>query len=317
MVVVAFVLLLACTNLANLLLARATERRKEIAVRLASRREPSQARGQLMTESMLLAIGSGACGLLLAYWLSISRSRYKPPVDVPLFIDLHIDYRVLAFTCLISLVTGVLFGLLPALQATKVDLLPALKDETSTGDSRRSWLKIESDSFAGRVVARAARGRRSDVARVATRASAQPWIQPAERRRGHLSTCACRATTERAGCEFQKRLLERVRAACRVWRLPELLTCAPVDLHFSRAQWSSKGSRPNASECAASHDQPHQSGLFSGDEHTSCAGARFHGAGRRESAACGHRQRNFRAPLLARTRPDRKTLSVREARNDR
>ncbi len=86
-------------------------------------------------------MGSGAFGLLLAYWLVKLAGEFKLPVDFPLLIDLHIDYRVLGFTCLISLVTGVLFGLLPALQATKIDLLTALKDETTGGGYRRSWAK--------------------------------------------------------------------------------------------------------------------------------------------------------------------------------
>src|SRR5829696_2439084 len=139
--VVAFVLLLACTNLANLLLARGAERRKEIAMRLALGAGRLRLVRQLMAESLLLAVVSGACGLLLARWLIDFAAGLKPPVDVPLAIDLHLDYRVMAFTTAVSLLTGLVFGLLPAWQATKVDLLPALKDEASAAGVGRSWWK--------------------------------------------------------------------------------------------------------------------------------------------------------------------------------
>ncbi len=138
---VGLVLLLACTNLANLLLARATERRKEIAVRLAIGASRWRLVRQLLTESMLLATSGGALGLLLAYWLVDAIMAFKPPIDVGLSTELHIDGRVLLFTAVVSALTGVVFGLLPALQATKPDLAPALKNEVSLGGYRRSWLR--------------------------------------------------------------------------------------------------------------------------------------------------------------------------------
>ncbi|MEK6410278.1 MAG: ABC transporter permease [Acidobacteriota bacterium] len=141
MAVVGLVLLLACTNLANLLLARATERRKEIAIRLAIGANRSRLVRQLLTESVLLATLGGALGLGLAYWLVDAMMAFKPPMDIPLSTELHLDYRVLLFTAVVSVLTGVVFGLLPALQATNPDLVPALKDETSIGGYRRSWLR--------------------------------------------------------------------------------------------------------------------------------------------------------------------------------
>jgi putative ABC transport system permease protein len=141
MAVVGLVLLLACTNLANLLLARATERRKEIAIRLAIGASRSRLVRQLLTESILLALLGGAIGLALAFWLVDAIAALKPPMDIPLSTSVHIDYRVLVFTGLVSALTGVVFGLIPALQTTRPDLVPALKDETSIAGYRRSWLR--------------------------------------------------------------------------------------------------------------------------------------------------------------------------------
>ncbi len=141
MIVVGLVLLLACTNLANLLLARATERRKEIAIRLAIGASRVRLVRQLLTESALLGVTGGACGLLLAFWLVDTVTSLRPPLDIPLSTELHIDGRVFLFTAIVSLLTGIVFGLLPAMQATKPDLVPALKDETSIGGYRRSWLR--------------------------------------------------------------------------------------------------------------------------------------------------------------------------------
>ncbi len=135
-----FVLLLACTNLANLLLARAMEWRKEIAIRLAIGAGRMRIVRQLLTESLLLVLIGGAIGLLLAHWLVRAMMAFRPPLDIPVLVTLHIDHRVLMFTLLVSLLTGMLFGLLPALQSTKPDLAPTLKDEIPAGGSRRSIL---------------------------------------------------------------------------------------------------------------------------------------------------------------------------------
>ena len=141
MAVVGLVLLLACTNLANLLLARATERRKEIAIRLAIGANRGRLVRQLLTESVLLSAVGGTIGFGLAYWLVDAITALRPPLDIPFTTQLHIDHRVLLFTGIVSVLTGVVFGLLPALQATRPDLVPALKDETSISGYRRSWLR--------------------------------------------------------------------------------------------------------------------------------------------------------------------------------
>src|SRR5436190_1061887 len=135
------VLLLACVNLANLLLARATERRKEIAIRLAVGASRRRLIRQLMTESVMLSLAGRIFGVLVAAAINRIVQRVDYPIDIALVFDLRIDWRVLLFTLGLSIVTGVLFSLIPAMQSSKPELVPALKDETSMAGFRRSRLR--------------------------------------------------------------------------------------------------------------------------------------------------------------------------------
>jgi predicted permease len=125
---------IACTNLANMLLARAAGRRKEIAIRLAVGASRFRLIRQLLTESVLLALGGGAAGFAFAYWLmSAATKMYRNfPSPMPIDLDVRPDWNVLIFTFALAVIAGVGFGLAPALAATKPDVAPALKEGSST-----------------------------------------------------------------------------------------------------------------------------------------------------------------------------------------
>lgn len=131
MAIVALVLLIACSNLANLLIARASSRQKEIALRLALGAGRGRLVRQLLVESVLLASIGGVAGLVLAVFIDKALISYLPVGVTPLTLSDKPDWSVLGFTGLVSIVTGVLFGLVPALQATRPDLAPTLKDQAT------------------------------------------------------------------------------------------------------------------------------------------------------------------------------------------
>ncbi len=147
---VAMVLLIACANVANLLLSRATGRQKEIAVRTALGAGRSRLVLQLLTESVLLGVLGGAAGLILSAW-SLYLVRAIHPGNIPRLDEIGMNFPVLAFTLAISILTGIVFGLAPAFRASRVDLNSALK---AGGRSSRSGggLNVKHDKLRGALV---------------------------------------------------------------------------------------------------------------------------------------------------------------------
>src|SRR5690242_1801547 len=138
---VGLVLIVTCTNLAGLMLARATDRRREIAIRLAMGANRVRLIRQLLTESVLLSLLGGVAGVLLAFWIVDVLLAFKPPIDFPLSMDISIDWHVLLFSLCVSLFAGAIFGLAPALQATRPGLSQALRETSAQGGAARTRLR--------------------------------------------------------------------------------------------------------------------------------------------------------------------------------
>jgi predicted permease len=134
---VGIVLIVACANLANLLLARAAGRRREIAVRLAVGADRGRLVRQLLTESILLALLGGLVALPIAAGVAGLVAQVQPPLPIDLGLSVSPDWRVLLFTLAAAVTTGIVFGLIPALSASRPDLVPALKDGGSSSGKRK------------------------------------------------------------------------------------------------------------------------------------------------------------------------------------
>jgi predicted permease len=213
MTIVGLVLLIACANVANLLLARAAARQKEIAVRLSLGAGRGRLIMQLLTEGTLLALIGGAAGLLLAYWAQGLLWSFRPPFLAADAIDLHPDMRVLLFTLAVSVATGMIFGLAPAIQASRPDLVVELKDKTSapTGGNRLFSLRnvLVSAQVALSLVALIGAGLFLRSLQNAQQIS--PGFDTE-----HLAVLSfdlgAQGYTEERGRQFQQRLLERAAA---------------------------------------------------------------------------------------------------------
>jgi predicted permease len=137
--IVGLVLAIACSNLATLLLVRGAARAKEVSVRLAVGATRAQLVRHLLTESVLLALAGGAAGCLMAWWTM----RWLSTLDLPVVVDFSLDLRVLGFALALSCVTGILFGLAPALHSTRVDLWQTLRDDGDVRPSGRRWFSLK------------------------------------------------------------------------------------------------------------------------------------------------------------------------------
>jgi len=139
--VTAVVLFIACGNLANILLARATARRREIGIRLAVGAGRGRLVRQLLTESLVLAFCGGLLGVFFAFWAKDTMQAFVPATPYPVGMEMTIDGRVLGVAALVTLCASLFFGLAPALQATRVDHVSALREAAASGVARRSRLQ--------------------------------------------------------------------------------------------------------------------------------------------------------------------------------
>lgn len=245
MALVFAVLLIACSNIANLLLARAADRQREVAVRLAMGSGRWRLMRQLLVESLLLALGGGILGTMLAFWLAGAITRFQPPLPVPISMHLEPDGRVVAFTFTVSLLTGLLCGLMPALRASRLQLVPSLKSDTAAVSLRGRRINLRN----GLIVAQVAMSTLLLLgAGLFLRSLGQAQaIDPGfALRRGAIADLALgiggRYTPE-AGAAFYRQLLERVRA------LPSVQSAAladhlPLSLNVRTTEVGAEGQEP-------------------------------------------------------------------------
>lgn len=148
---VGLVLLIACANVAGLLMARATARQREIAVRLSLGASRGRIIRQLLVESVMLGVIGGGAGLVISFWASSALVRLLSSGRNPIYLSVGVDVRVLAFTATTSVLSGILFGLMPAITATRVNLGPTLKDSTTQFSPRGSRFGVGKVLVGGQV----------------------------------------------------------------------------------------------------------------------------------------------------------------------
>jgi putative ABC transport system permease protein len=210
---VGFVLLIACANVANLLLARAAGRHREIAVRSALGAWRGRIVRQLMTESLLLAFAGGLLGLLFALWGVEILSAFVPE-NVPRFGETSVDLRVLGFTLAASVLTGFLFGIAPALQSSKFDLNEALKEGGRGGTDGRGRRRVRSLLMVSEVALSLVLlvGAGLLIKSFVKLRNTDPGFDAGNTLTASLSLAAVRYDTDEKITDFYRRLVERVRA---------------------------------------------------------------------------------------------------------
>jgi putative ABC transport system permease protein len=209
---VGFVLLIACANVANLLLARSAGRHKEIAVRAALGAWRGRIVRQLLTESLLIAFAGGLLGLLFALWGVKLLSAFVPE-NVPRFGETSLDLRVLGFTLAASVLTGLLFGIAPALHSSRFDLNEALKEGGRGGTGGRGRTRVRSLLIVSEVALSLVLliGAGLLIKSFVKLRNTDPGFDPSNTLTASLSLAPVRYDTDEKITDFYRRLVERVR----------------------------------------------------------------------------------------------------------
>jgi predicted permease len=247
MAVAGALLLVVCVNLASLLLAQASERRKETAVRMAIGAGRGQLIRQLLLESVVLAVIGGGLGLLIASWSVDVISTFKPPVDFSIQTEVKLDSRVFAFSAFVTLLASLIFGLMPAWQSTQTDLAAAMKNDVSDSRKRRWPLRdlLVGAQIALSVVLLVCSGLMLKSLNNAM--SVNLGFEP----QGAASLgfdLASQGYSKERGVQFQTELLRRLR------QMPSIQSAAsasalPLDLNFSNSSvWETGQPEPPASK---------------------------------------------------------------------
>ena len=297
MAIVGLVLLIACVNIASMMLARAVARRREIAVRVAIGAGRGRLVRQLLTESLIVFAAGGVLGLILTRWLTSLLLALLPRLPVPISLDIPIDWRVLGFSVVLCLVTAILSGLAPALQASRMNLTPALKAEGL--DAGPSRLRLRNAFVVGQItmslllVIVAGLFLRS----LQHAAGIEPGFDP-----NHVEVIgldlSLASLDESSGSAFIRTLLERVRA------LPGVESAsAASDLPLDAATMAAGDAEIAGLDAGyVRRLERRRAGLLPHAEDRVCRGARFRRARRPRRGARRDRQRDARAASVAGSR---------------